>query len=190
MSDLVLHPTSTAQWRALVDEAQAAAQHRLDEELESYLVFLLMRFARTPQVLAGALAEQYLESRLAKGEVRRERLREVGDRCLLFSGLFPHLARRRRVTVSYYVTLGQGAYAELSGTLAHRMGEMYAQLARTFVSLMDVLQWMRRMHDQKPLLDPLQAFDLWASTQSTGARHDLQMVTAATPTIPDGGASH
>jgi hypothetical protein len=190
MSDLVLQPTSTAQWRALVDEAQSAAHYRLDEELESYLVFLLMRFARTPQVLVGALAEEYLESQLAKGGVRRERLREVGDRCLLFSGLFPHLARRRCVTVSYYATLGQGAYAELSRTLTHRMGELYAQLARTFVSLMDVLQWMRRMHGQAPLLDPLQAFDLWANTGSAGARHDLQAITGSMPIIPDTDTSH
>jgi hypothetical protein len=86
MSDLLLEPTSTAQWRQLVTDAQSSAQQRLDEELESYLVFLLLRFTHAPQVVQSIVALDYLESQLAHGKVRHERLREVGDRCLLFSG--------------------------------------------------------------------------------------------------------
>ena len=44
MKRLVLHATDTAQWQALVHEAEAAAECSLSVETESYLVFTLMRF--------------------------------------------------------------------------------------------------------------------------------------------------
>ena len=44
MTRLILEPTSVAQWQALVREAQSECNCNLDETLESYLVFLLMRF--------------------------------------------------------------------------------------------------------------------------------------------------
>lgn len=192
MNTLVLEPTSTAQWRQLVSEAQASARYTLGEELESYLVFLLMRYAQEPRMLATIVALEYLESLLASGQVRRERLRDVGDRCLLFSGLFPKLARRRRVQISYYVRIGQGAYSELSQTMATAHGGMFAHLAKKFVTLMDVLHTMRRMSDKEPLLTPLEAFDLHAQTGSGSALKSLQSVTGATPVIPgsDADVSH
>ena len=190
MSELLLEPTSTAQWRQLVTDAQNAAHRRLDEELESYLVFLLMRFTHTPQVVMSIVALDYLESQLARGKVRHERLREVGDRCLLFSGLFPQLARRRHVSADYYVNLGQGAYAELSDTLSYSVGSMYRHLAHGFVSLMDVLQNMRRLSSHQPLLDPLHALELWSRTGSRSAWTDLQAASTSTPVIPENNQPH
>ncbi len=190
MSDLLLEPTATAQWRQLVTDAQNSAHTRLDEELESYLVFLLMRFTHAPQVVMSVVALDYLESQLAHGKLRHERLREVGDRCLLFSGLFPQLARRRNVSADYYVSVGQGAYAELSGTLNHSVGSMYRHLAQGFVSLMDVLQNMRRLGAQQPLLDPLHALELWSRTGSRSAWIDLQTASTGTPVVPENNPPH
>ena len=47
MSELYLQPTPVAQWHALVNEAQLGCDVELGEELESYLVFMLMRFSDT-----------------------------------------------------------------------------------------------------------------------------------------------
>ena len=107
MAELILEPTPQAQWQALVQEAQSACDRCLDETLESYLVFLLMRFASRPQCMARIMAEDYLNSQTLTGEQRAGMLREVGDHCLLFSGLFPQLAERRLVRVSYFVNIGQ-----------------------------------------------------------------------------------
>ena len=49
MNKIILHPTETSQWHALVNEAQAASRLILNEDTESYLVFLLMRFAHETQ---------------------------------------------------------------------------------------------------------------------------------------------
>ena len=142
MAELILEPTPQAQWQALVHEAQTACGCHLVETLESYLVFLLMRFARQPHCTARIMAEDYLNSQLLRGEQRADRLREVGDHCLLFSGLFPQLAERRLVRISYFVTIGRSSYQQLSAVLDRGWSTVYRHLSEAFIVLMDVLHAM------------------------------------------------
>lgn len=180
MSNILIEPTATAQWHSLVHEAEDYCHCQLHEDMESYLVFLLMRFLQRPQMGARILATDYLEGLLATGERRSEALREVGDHCLLFSGLFPQLAERRRVKVSYYVNLGRSAYGQLSEQAMAQLAEMYQQLSSEFVDLMDVLQAIRKIGNQDESLKPLQAFDLWTETGSSQALDSLQKITTGT----------
>lgn len=180
MARLILEPTSTAQWHALVSEAEAASERRLDETLESYLVFLLMRFAARPDLAGRILAIDYLRGSAATGQLQETQLRDVGDQCLLFSGFYPQHAERRLVRVSYYVELGRGAYGQLAERLRHAGAEMYQQLCQGFVALMDVLQAVRSL-DGRPAMTPLQSLELWADTGSRSARRELQSCTDASP---------
>ncbi len=180
MTDLLLNPTATAQWHALVNEAQAATDRPLNEELESYLVFTLMRFTSKPELMARIIALDFLESLLETGRIRTERLRDIGDQCLLVSGLFPQRAVKRRVQISYFVNLGRSAYGELAtaSVISDRVAEMYLSLSEDFIALMDVLQAMRELGDQEPLLEPLQAFELWQDTRSSNALRILRRYTS------------
>lgn len=180
MAELILEPTSTAQWHALVNAAEDAAARRLDETLESYLVFLLMRFVARPELSQQAMAIEYLRGSASRGQLQVLQLRDVGDQCLLFSGLYPQHADRRLVRVSYYVELGRGAYAQLAERLRHAGAAMYQQLSLGFVALMDVLQAMRALNGDSALT-PLQSLELWADTGSPGALQQLRHSTAATP---------
>jgi hypothetical protein len=182
MADLILEPTSTAQWHALVSEAEAVSARRLDETLESYLVFLLMRFVARPDLAGRVLAIDYLRGSAANGQMQEAQLRDVGDQCLLFSGLYPQRAERRLVRVSYYVELGRGAYGQLAERLRHAGAQMYQQLCQGFVALMDVLQAMRSL-DGTAHLAPLQSLELWADTGSQQALRTLRAHTEATPVI-------
>lgn len=74
MPDLITHPTSTAEWHALVNEAECAAHCRLIQEMESYLVFLLMRFCREPGLASRVFALEYLDSTLAQGRAAYRQL--------------------------------------------------------------------------------------------------------------------
>jgi hypothetical protein len=177
---LVLEPTATAQWHALVSEAEAACQHRLDPALESYLVFLLMRFVEKPELAGGALALDYLRGMESAGGVRRDRLRAVGDQCLLYAGLFPQRAERRLVRISYFVALGRTAYQAVAESVRHQGAEVYAQLSDDFTSLRDVLQATRELQGE-PSLTGLQAAELWADTASRRAYQTLRRITDATP---------
>lgn len=181
MPSLLLNSTPTAQWLEIVHEAQAAADCQLDEALESYLVYLLMRFTDRPELVDAVLALEYLNSMALAGRERRDRLRDVGDRCLLYSGLFPQRAECRCVRIGYFVDLGRSAYQQLAESLEYRPGELYADLARAFVSLMDVLQMMREIGMGRPCLDALTAARSWSDSNSRYALRVLRQITDAVP---------
>ena len=188
MPELVIHTSATAEWLSLVNEAESAADLRLDEEMQSYLVFLLMRFTEKPELATSILAVEYLQSMQTLGRVGQDQLRNVGDKCLLYSGLFPKRAERRRVKISYFVDLGRSAYQQLSEQMEHGAATLYNRLADTFVSLMDILQMMRALGSPANQLDPLQAFELWQETGSQSALKILNKRTRdASLVIPSAG---
>ncbi|HFD80289.1 MAG TPA: hypothetical protein ENK05_07875 [Gammaproteobacteria bacterium] len=184
MKTLVLQPTDVAQWHALVNEAQAAARSNLDESLESYLVFLLMRFCGQPELARRVMALEFLRAQEAHVQ-QTERLREVGDQCLLFSGLFPQVAEKRMVRVSYFVNIGRSAYDQLAAMVDRHSDRLYGRLAETFVGVMDVLQAMRGLSGET-VLQPLAAAELWTDTGSREARRSLAEVTDAQPVASRG----
>lgn len=181
MNTLVIQPTVTAQWQALVHEAEQVCHTHLGEELQSYLVFLLMHYTKASELSSSVLALEYLSSMEAHGQVRHERLREVGDKCLLYAGLFPGQAERRRVRISYYVNIGVNAYALLASSLVGMRARIFNELSYQFVLLMDVLQAARELGTDVPALQPLQAIELWNDTGSQHAFVTLSRYTQAMP---------
>ncbi len=186
METLLVQTSATAEWLALVNDAQNAAARPLDEELQSYLVFLLVRFTERPELAGSVLGLEYLQSQHLHGRMQQDQLRDVGDKCLLYSGLFPRRAERRRVKISYFVELGRSAYSQLAERLQHSTADMYHHLSATFVPLMDVLHAIREMSDPEGRLQPLHAYDLWRDTGSTHALRSLRDDRDALPiAIPD-----
>lgn len=176
MSSLILHPTATAQWYALVNEAQASCAVTLQEELESYLVFLLQRFIDNPEIASSVLGLDFLKS--YQQPSHHQQLKDVGDKCLLVAGLFPGRAIRRRVKLSYFVKLGQTAYSTLSNSAVHQE-ELFNQLCYEFPKLMDVLLAMRE--SSLSTVDLLQSLELWHETGSQMAWKRLRQITPALP---------
>jgi hypothetical protein len=181
MSELHLNPTEVSQWVELVSDAEQACNQHLDDDLKSYLVFLLMRYIGAAELAASILALDYLESLEIRGRLQADKLSEVGDKCLLFSGLFPGRAQRRRVSISYYVKLGATAYATLADAMRGASAAMYIKLARRFVPLMDILNATRELDSQFPALQPLQAMELWNDTGSAHAYATLRRYSTGTP---------
>ena len=167
MKPLILLPTDTAQWYNLIYEAQQQRSIHLCEDLESYLVFLLMRFTEKPELASSVLAMDFFASNDATGQQRQQLLQELGDKCLLLSGLFPGRAQRKRVRVSYFVDIGQSAYAELGQ-------QNFDAIAASFVSMMDVLQALR---DNSNPLTPLEAQELAQDVNSESAKQTLNNLT-------------
>ena len=143
MKKLILHPTDTSQWHALVNEAQASTRLLLNENTESYLVFLLMRFSQTTQLIESVMALDFLESMHAPGNRQVERLREVGDKSLLFCGLFPGMATKRHVRLEYFSDMGQAAYLTVSELEEAQSAHLYYQLSEKFMVMQQILQAMR-----------------------------------------------
>lgn len=172
---LIQESTSIAQWYELVNEAQEYLGNRLEIDLESYLVFLLQRFTNRPDLTQSILALEYLESLEISGQQKMDRLRDIGDKCVIFTGFFPELAGKRHVTVSYFVDIGQRAYSYLS--LQHRLGvlttELYELLRLRFIQLVDLLFSIRELSGEKEALSLIQAEDLW---RHTGSRYAYKVL--------------
>ena len=165
--ELILDTSEISQWHKLVEEAESDYGQHLDEAMQSYLVFTLMRFAKDQQLNANALALDYLGSHHLSKQLRNERLRDIGDQCLLVSGLYPQAALKRQVGVAYYVDLGRSAYHHISTVTQQGIAELYQQLAESFVLLMDLLQTIRQY--SSPALEPIAALELWQRTGSRAA---------------------
>lgn len=143
MKQLILHPTDISQWYALVNEAQASTQLVLNENTESYLVFLLMRFSQGVKLIESVIALDFLESYQGNRHHQCERLKEVGDKSLLFCGLFPGMAKKRHVSLEYFADMGQAAYLSVGELQDSQSGELFFQLSAQFLSLQHILQAMR-----------------------------------------------
>jgi hypothetical protein len=130
-------------WQALIRESTVRRGVKLDEYEESYLGFVLMRHARDERLGARVMALDWLQAQDEAGSARADALRDVGDRCLLIAGLFPQLALRRRVTPEYYIGLGRDAYAGVADCARAGYAALFAQLARAYGGLVDVLGGVR-----------------------------------------------
>ncbi len=154
MKKLILHPTDTCQWHALVNEAQATTQLILDENTESYLVFLLMRFSQTTQLIDSVIALDFLESMQVPGNKRQvELLKDVGDKSLLFCGLFPGMAAKRHVRLDYFSDMGQAAYLTVSELQESELADLYFQLSAQFITMQHILQAMRGSYSPLAVVD-------------------------------------
>lgn len=169
--EFILEETATAQWLNLVRQAEDKYGCHLNESMESYLVFTLMRFMKDQNLATQAIALDYLHAHGLPRSLRLEQLRNIGDQCLLLSGLFPQRAEKRLVRVSYYVDIGRSAYHHLSQGVQQATAELYQQLAEAFVTLMDLLQTVRDFNS--PALQPIQSMELWSDTGSQKAYNDL-----------------
>lgn len=143
MKQLILHPTDLSQWHALVNEAQAATQIILNEPTESYLVFLLMRFSQGTKLIESVIALDFLHAANKPRLVQVEYLKEIGDKSLLFCGLFPGMAKRRHVNLNYFTEMGQAAYLTAGELQQKEQADLYFQLSSQFNTLQQVLQAMR-----------------------------------------------
>lgn len=175
---LLVKSTSVALWHDIIHDAESSCAIVLQEDLESYLVFLLVRYTNKPELAKQIIATEFLESLKLVRTHKHLALQDVGDKCLLFSGLFPKLAEKRFVKIGYFVNLGQAAY----GIISREKNDVYSSLSKQFVSMMDILQSIRQYSKHCPDLLPLEAYDLWNETGSQRALSVLKQYTKAVPT--------
>ena len=128
-----------ALWQDLVRDGEQHAGVDLGESVQSYLVFVLMRYLRDQALAAHVLALDWLAAAEHTGRVRADALRDVGDRCLLIAGRFPELAQRRRVSADYFATLGCGAYHGVAESTRDGYAALFAELAGAFGTMVRVL---------------------------------------------------
>jgi hypothetical protein len=175
MTTIHTRQSQTALWHELVREGEQRAGRELGEERESYLVMTLMRHLGDAPLAHRVMALELLEALNANGRQRQQELRDVGDRCLLIAGLYPELAERRRVQLSYFMDLGRGAYSRLAAEMSAALAQLFGELANSFAELVRVLLELRRFSNPIPILAPLErhALALEAGTTITDFPHAI-----------------
>lgn len=151
----------------LIREAEQTARVDLPHGVEGYLVMMLLRHLgmRESDALYATLATRLLAALRAGASGA---LRETGDACLMLAGLFPEQARRRHVSVGYFIGMGKTAYASLAD--AADEDDLFAALCEWFPGLVEVLHAVRRLEKD---LDAMSAYETWQHTGSQAAAESL-----------------
>ncbi len=153
MSDSLRQGYATELWQQLVQEGGSRCGTHLDEELESYLVFLLMRHQRDAPLLGRVFALELLAAMELIGSQRIDELRDVGDRCLIVSGLFPEQAARSRVSAGYFESVGASAYLAAAEQARSTYAALFMRLAEAYAALVEVLGGVRRVAHSNTTVD-------------------------------------
>lgn len=147
MNGIHLSSSITAEWHSLVSDAEAQCGFHVDDSLRHYLIITLDHFTTDSQLASVVIAIDFLEGLESFGRIGNSLLRQVGDRCLLLSGLFPEQARKRLVNEEYFVSIGRQAYETIAtvSIQAAYHSELFHQLSEEFIHLTQILQAMRKV---------------------------------------------
>lgn len=141
---VIYEPTETAAWVEFVRAGESCASCTLGEELESFLVFTLMRFMQRTDLFSIVLALEFLHASTEQiGRKKGHTLGEVGDISLILAGLFPERSCKLGVPASYFPEMGRMAFGELADFYGRSkfksLEGLYRKVGDGFPSTMDVL---------------------------------------------------
>jgi hypothetical protein len=170
---------------------QALRKHHVavDDQTEHYVVNVLTTFARSEELYETTdegprlkpLAHMLSEAADAKtSEQRNSTLRRMGDVSLFIAGFFAQSFARKLIDIDYHIAMGGRAYGTLAETVrTHSTAEMFAELARKFQRLVDVLNEVAEtayVHSDK---DVLRLYEIWMKTGSPRAYAILRKLGVA-----------
>lgn len=122
---------STETFRQLVQSSAKEGQIDLPESNLEYLSFVLQQFSTDTSILSGTITGYHVDCINGIGNFQT-----LGDKCLIWSGLFPASLIKKRLTIDYVNQLGTQAYKILS--IKDRAGSLYAELSKNFNQLVNV----------------------------------------------------
>ena len=146
----IVKPEDIYSWYPLVEEAKRKCGYKFENGLDHYLVLTLDAFVTKTDIASNALALAYLENIQHETRATLQNIRDVGDQCLIISGLFPERALKHNVSLDYYIGLGQNSYMKLANARRHLKlnNELFYELGIHFVGLMDILNMIANQNKQ------------------------------------------
>ncbi len=164
-------------------------QHvEVDPHTSHYVVNLLTLFARSEKFYNAddehcgvrPLALMMADAAAAESRERRSTsLQRIGDVALFTAGFFADSLAHRPVDIDYYVSMGGSAYGSLSDeikgtTRGMALVNVFRELARKFLSLVDVLNEVRDGARLSADVDVLRTYEVWRKTGSKRAATILE----------------
>lgn len=133
----------TKLWESLIQEAQIVQGQKLSQLLESYLTSLLVKYITNTKLHDEPVAISYLKCQNYKGQVKRNAMQSVGDRCLVLTGLYPETICFKTIDINYLTTIGQSAYNHLHQIIQDDF--TFKQLAYQFILMQNTLNTIRNI---------------------------------------------
>ncbi len=167
---ILTYPNQTMAWYELVSDAEKKAGQKLQAELKNYLMLALMRTLKKPELFSGAVAFDYFFSTLTTGEIKKQSLRDLGDKCLILSGFFPKQSQKRCVEPDYFISLGSSAYLNLSEKLSKNkktleLAKLFQLISLEFINMMVILLSAKMIDETEDVLNPLLIYELAKKTK-------------------------
>ena len=142
---LLIQPTTTAQWQALVKETTDRRRICIDIAIENYLVITLDAFTKNVLLLETPIAIEFLTAVQTHSGLTNHKLRTVGDRCLIIAGFFYQQSEKHNVNREYFAEIGQQSYLALADRDAKKYDpELFQELGHRFTDLTTILRHMRQ----------------------------------------------
>jgi hypothetical protein len=146
------------------------------EHATSYLVGLLTKFLTTEKLflqLDGQKVDTlvtHLSVALEEDnvEIKRERLKHMGDYALYIAGFFSDSLTRKLVDVDYYIGMGGSAYGAVAQLQNGRSdGHLFQELSGKFPQFVDALSQVSEVSSfPRDSNNLLRTYDLWTKTGS------------------------
>jgi hypothetical protein len=142
---IITCPNMRANWYYLLQEAKLNTGFEIDESLENYLILTLNNLNPDTHNFSDSVSIKYMNAISNNDEQRWQKLRDVGDQCLLINGMFPEISIKRNVTLNYYAVIGRQAYKTLANqpeNKVHLDKDLFNNLSTHFVGLSDLMHIM------------------------------------------------
>ena len=160
----------------------------IDPHTSHYVVNLLTLYSRSEEFYNASdehcgvrpLALMMADAADAESRDRRSTsLQRIGDVALFTAGFFPDSLAHRPVDIDYYVNMGGSAYGSLSDeikgtTRGMALVDVFRELARKFLLLVDVLNEVRDSARLGADVDVLRTYEIWRKTGSRRAEAILK----------------
>ena len=177
-------PTLQLYFHELVTEAFRRQKIEADEHIAFYLVNLLSHFTKIENVYGGEdggetpLAILFCKAQSENSENRARLLKYLGDFSLFISGFFQDSLSRKLVDVDYYISMGEGAYQQLSSLGAFRKQQelfsmIFSELSSRFVQWVDVITEVSEASLIQSQADLLRLYEKFLRTGSDRMREIL-----------------
>ncbi len=174
---LLQYTSLTAYFHEQLGQVRQSQNFDATEVSEIYVLNLLETFAQPDQLFivdeSGRRQSEAL-AMILHGAVfgnpadQVHHYKRLGDLALFISGFFSDSLKRRSVGVSYYIDMGQAAYATLAGLIRGSASgvfrDLYQELAESFSGWVEVLCQLseqlgltRRLHE----LADIELFERW-----------------------------
>ncbi len=177
-------PSLQLYFHELITEAIKHQNISVDDHIPYYIVNLLSQFIhsdriqRTDENIETPLATLLFKAQNGNIQNKTETLKYLGDFSLFVSGYFQDSLNRKIVDLDYYISMGEGAYAQLSSLTTQTKRQMifsgiFSNLADHFVQWMDVISEVSETAQLKHQANLLRLYEKWLRTGSERIKEKL-----------------